>query len=369
MQSRIKYLYYSPISWPYLKEKLPSFPHTNEAYDSVNGVDLYKATLELFQYAETMGFDWLGVGEEHMNAYGLVPNPCIIAAALAVLTNTSKICVLGNPLPILNPLRVAEEYAMIDVISKGRLIAGFPRGVPQNYLAYGISSENSKQQLYEAVSFVISAWQKKGPFNWEGKHYKFNNVSIWPQPVNLPDLVFSAKSTESILLAIEHKAIIGELYVKNRGVLDHFKNSVKTYKQLAQKDGWEAQRDRFMLSIPCFIAQNDKIAEERAISSITYATKVISGSFEAEKRSLQSSYYKDVTHLQNAPEESLSDRISYGGVLCGGPKTVIEQIGKLLSENDIGILGLQMQVGNSNYDHIRESLYLFGKYIKDNIHD
>jgi len=369
MQARVKFLYYSPIPWPHLKERLPSFPHSNEAYNNEQGVKLYESALELFQYAESVGFDWLGVGEEHMNVYGVVPNPCLIAAALATMTSRAKICVLGNPLPLLNPLRVAEEYAMIDVLSNGRLVAGFPRGVPQNYFAYGMSSENSKAQLREAVSFVLSAWQRKGAFDWEGANYNFKNVSIWPQPKEIPELVFSAKSNESISLAVEHKGVLGELYVKNKSVMEHFLNSIKIYQNEAKQNGWEANQDKFLLNIPCFIAQNDKVAEEKALSALSYVTNVISGSFEAEKSALQEIYYKDVKHIPSSVKESLSERISYGGILCGSPNTVTEQIWALLSKAEIGILGLQMQVGNLNYIDVRESLHLFGKYVKDKIYE
>ena len=369
MQPRVKFLYYSPIPWPHLKERLPSFPHSNEAYNSEQGAKLYESALELFRYAESVGFDWLGVGEEHMNVYGVVPNPCLIAAAIATSTIRAKICVLGNPLPLLNPLRVAEEYAMIDVLSNGRLVAGFPRGVPQNYVAYGMSSDNSKSQLREAVSFVLSAWQKKGAFDWKGANYNFKNVSIWPQPKEIPELVFSAKSNESISLAVEHKGVLGELYVKNKSVMEHFQSSIKFYQEEAKQNGWIANQDKFLLNIPCFIAQNDKVAEEKATAALSYVTNVISGSFEAEKTALKETYYKDVKHIPSSVQETLSEKISYGGILCGSPTTVTKQIQTLLSNNEIGILGLQMQIGNLSYVEVRESLHLFGKYVKDKIYE
>jgi len=368
MQVKLKLLYYSPIPWPHLNERLPSFPHTNEAYNSEQGVKLYRNALELFQYAETVGFDWLGVGEEHMNVYGVVPNPCLISAAIAAMTTKAKICVLGNPLPLLNPLRVAEEYAMIDVLSNGRLVAGFPRGVPQNYVAYGVNPDNSKEQLREAISFVLSAWKKKGAFNWEGTHYNFKNVSIWPQPKDTPELVFSAKSNESILLAVEHKGVLGELYVKNKSVVEHFQNSIDTYKKEAEQNGWEANQDRFLYNIPCFLAHTDEAATEKATKALSYVSNVISGSFESEKKYLEETYYKDVKHISSSSTETLSERISYGGIICGSPQTATEQIQNLLSKLPIGILGLQMQIGNLNYTEVRESLHLFGKYVKDKIY-
>lgn len=367
MQSEIKFLYYSPFQWTHLKDRLPSFPHTNEVYDNEQGVQLYKQALELYQLAEKMGFDWLAVGEEHMNVYGIVPNPCLIAAALSVLTSKAKICILGNPLPILNPLRVAEEYAMIDVLSNGRLVAGFPRGVPQNYLAYGISSENSKEKLSEAVEFVLSAWRNKGQFDWNGEYYNFKKVSIFPQPNKSPELVFSGRSPESIQLAVKHKGVLGELNVKNKNIFVHFQNSMEVYHHEAEKNGWKANSDKFLLNLSCFIADDDKVAEEKAHAAISYVTKIIYRSFETETKAILSSYLEDLKHLQSSKIESVSDRISYGGIICGSPDTVVKQIRTLLSKTKIGILGLQMQVGNNSYEDAKESLHLFGKYVKPSL--
>ncbi|OIQ68677.1 alkanal monooxygenase alpha chain [mine drainage metagenome] len=361
----MKILYYSPISWQNLDSKPPSFPHSNEYYDPKSGIRQYDEAIELFLYAERVGFDWLGVGEEHMNVYGVVPNPCLIGAALARLTHKAMICILGNPLPLLNPIRVAEEYAMIDILSGGRLVAGFPRGVPQNYAAYGLNSENSMEQLYEAVSFVLNAWKNKGPFDWVSKHYNFSNVSIWPQPTKQPELVFSSKSLESVTLAVEHKGILAELYVKNKTVLEHFIKSKLLYEDLAKKRGWQSDSENFLINVPCFIGSSDETAKEKALSALSYVSNVISGSFEPQKKILEKTYYKDVNaSITSGSNELIEDRIEYGGIICGCPSTVIEQILQLKNATGAGILGLQMQIGNITYKEVRESLYLFGKYVK-----
>ncbi|HYA34458.1 MAG TPA: LLM class flavin-dependent oxidoreductase, partial [Candidatus Binataceae bacterium] len=98
-------------------------------YDPKLGHRLYNDYLDQLEFADRMGFDGLGVNEHHQNAYGMMPSPNIMAASLARRTRNANLVVLGNSIALYNPpIRVAEEFAMLDVISGGRLIAGFPVG-------------------------------------------------------------------------------------------------------------------------------------------------------------------------------------------------------------------------------------------------
>jgi alkanesulfonate monooxygenase SsuD/methylene tetrahydromethanopterin reductase-like flavin-dependent oxidoreductase (luciferase family) len=80
---------------------------------------------------------------------------------------------LGNLIPLLNPIRVAEEYAMIDVMSGGRLIAGMIRGVPHEYIAYNVVPDESRERLREAAALIVKCWTEPEPFGWEGEFYQY----------------------------------------------------------------------------------------------------------------------------------------------------------------------------------------------------
>ena len=100
-----------------------------DLYDPKIGHRLYNDYLDQLEFADHMGFDGLGVNEHHQNAYGLMPSPNIMAAALTRRTRKANLVVLGNSIALYNPpVRVAEEFAMLDVLSGGRLVAGFPVG-------------------------------------------------------------------------------------------------------------------------------------------------------------------------------------------------------------------------------------------------
>src|SRR5947208_3311088 len=131
----MQYFFFHLMPWPYLPDDFErSYDSAwiwlpNALYDPVKGHELYREYINTLAYAEELGFDGVCVNEHHQNAYGLMPSPNLIAAALTQRTSRVRIAVIGNALPLYNPpLRVAEEFAMLDVLSNGRLIAGLVIG-------------------------------------------------------------------------------------------------------------------------------------------------------------------------------------------------------------------------------------------------
>ncbi|MEU5398005.1 LLM class flavin-dependent oxidoreductase [Streptomyces sp. NPDC005963] len=364
----MKFLHYTSAPWPDLTEPFGTFPHPNRACDPDRAGEVLRDTLAHMVAAEDVGFDWLGMGEEHMNAYGMVPNPTQLLAVVAARTRRASIAVLGNPLPLLNPVRVAEEYAMIDVLSDGRLVAGFPRGVPQNYSAYGISTDDSRDVLCEAIDLVLAAWERPEPFAWQGKHFSFPAVSIWPRPVQRrPEIVMSSKSAEGVRMAAKRRAVMAEIFVRDGAVLEHFETSRTIYLRQAAEDGWSPGLDRFAINVPCVIASSDAAARRLAAGALHYQHTCLTGSFEVQKQALANQYYQESAHLLGRRFDSVADRIAYGGLICGSPGTAVDQIRTLLRRHPVGVLGLQTHFGNLTPDHVHDSLVLFGARVRDDV--
>ena len=125
----------------------------------------------------------VAVNEHHQTAYGLMPSPIVTASALARRTKNVKIAILGSALPLRShPLTVAEEHAMIDVISGGRLISGFVRGIGAEYHTFGVNPTFSHDRFHEAHDLIVRAWTEPGPFAFQGQHYKVQYVNLWPRP-------------------------------------------------------------------------------------------------------------------------------------------------------------------------------------------
>ena len=157
-------------------------------FDPRRAHHMYNDFMDELEFAAECGFDAVCVNEHHSNGYGLMPSPNLIASALARRTTDTALCVMGNSLALYNPpTRVAEEFAMIDVISGGRLIAGFPVGTPMDTcFAYGQNPSMLRDRYYEAHDLVLRAWTEQDTFAWNGRFNQQRYVNIWPRPVQKP---------------------------------------------------------------------------------------------------------------------------------------------------------------------------------------
>src|SRR5207245_6839299 len=133
---------------------------------------LYQEYIDQLAYADELGFDGMVLNEHHQNIYGLMPSPNLIASALTQRTRRGKIVILGNLLPLhLNPMRVAEEYAMLDQMSNGRLIAGFASGAGAESFYFDGPPRNVREKFWEAADLIVRAWTEDGPFAHEGRYF------------------------------------------------------------------------------------------------------------------------------------------------------------------------------------------------------
>jgi alkanesulfonate monooxygenase SsuD/methylene tetrahydromethanopterin reductase-like flavin-dependent oxidoreductase (luciferase family) len=159
-----------------------------ELYDPQVMARAYGDYLDQLEHADEAGFDGICVNEHHQNGYGLMPSPNLMAASLARRTSRAAIVVLGNSLALYNPpVRVAEELAMIDCLSNGRLVAGFPVGTPMDTaFCYGQNPATLRSKYHEAHDLVMRAWTEREPFTFNGEFTKLRYVNIWPRPLQQP---------------------------------------------------------------------------------------------------------------------------------------------------------------------------------------
>lgn len=178
--------HFSETAYPYLppQDSYPSIRVSlpNKHYDPRKGAELWDRYLKEWQIAEEEGMDIM-LNEHHQTATCVDPAAPLVLAALARLTTKARLLILGNPIANRRqPIRVAEEMAMVDVLSRGRVEAGFVRGVP-----YEISPANSNpvrmnERFLEALDLIVKAWTNHdGPFSHEGRFFHHRNINIWPR--------------------------------------------------------------------------------------------------------------------------------------------------------------------------------------------
>tara|TARA_R110002096_G_scaffold198195_1_gene381919 strand:- start:748 stop:2016 length:1269 start_codon:yes stop_codon:yes gene_type:complete len=157
-------------------------------FDPKRAHHMYNDFMDELEFAADWGFDAICVNEHHSNGYGLMPSPNLIASALARRTTDTALCVMGNSIALYNPpTRVAEEFAMLDCISGGRLIAGFPVGSPMDTcFAFGQNPSMLRQRYMEAHDLIVKAWTEPDTFAFNGRFNQQRYVNVWPRPIQQP---------------------------------------------------------------------------------------------------------------------------------------------------------------------------------------
>jgi alkanesulfonate monooxygenase SsuD/methylene tetrahydromethanopterin reductase-like flavin-dependent oxidoreductase (luciferase family) len=190
-----------------LKEgaELP-YPLSKEHFKADVAVRTYAEHLDAWEEMDRLGYDGVGFNEHHCSPYGLMNSPNLMAAAAAQRTKRMKLLIYGNLLPLHEPLRLAEELAMLDCLSNGRLISGFARGLPREYQVHNVPLSESRPRFEEAFEIVRRAWTED-VFSFQGKFWSYKDVALWPRPVQRPHpeiWIPIVGSKESIEFAARH---------------------------------------------------------------------------------------------------------------------------------------------------------------------
>ncbi len=360
----MKFSYTHHMPYTAVDEAGQDWPVPNKQFDPARGVELFREYIDSKVQAEDVGFEWIGCNEHHMSPYGLMPNPNLIAAAVVERTKRAGILQSGNIVPLTNPIRIAEEYAMLDVQSGGRLVAGFMRGIPHEYVAYNVKPDESYGRMREACQLIIKAWTEPEPFGWEGEFYRFRAVSIWPRPVQQPHppLVMSGTSRESATLAAELGATMGVLRLTN---FDEARAMMDIYRGVARDNGWEPTADNFMVGMGVSIADSKEEAIETMKSGQKFFFEVLGGGIRTAQRLViqKTRYFEHEGSRQKFPglpgrvkQVPIEERIEKGLLLCGTPEMVIDQIKNLKRELGHGRMNLNIKIGNTPDASVRTTM-------------
>ena len=190
----MKFTWFNLMPWPYLPD---DFREKNRSvwvdidpqlFDPVKSHEVYNTYMDLLEYADTLGFDGIGVNEHHQNGYGIMPRPNIIAAGAGAPHQGRGLVVLGNSIALYNPpVRVAEEFAMLDCISGGRLVAGFPgRHLDGHQLLLRPDPRADAREIPGGARPDHHGLDEREPFAFNGRYNKLRHVNIWPRPIQQP---------------------------------------------------------------------------------------------------------------------------------------------------------------------------------------
>jgi len=238
------------------------FALPNSQFDHIKGSALYNEYLDEYVFAEDLGFDGLALNEHHGNPFCMGSVMNVEAAILARITNRAKIILIGNPLPVIkHPLRMAEELATIDLISKGRLVTGWVRGAGSEQFFNNANPAYNREMFEEAHDFIVQAWTRPGPWRYEGKHFHFRHVNPWALPYQKPHppmMIPGVLSPETILWCAEKNYP----YLGLGTALGPTTDMWDMYADKAAEYGYQAGPENFGYLLPTFVADTEEKAQE-----------------------------------------------------------------------------------------------------------
>ncbi len=342
--------------------------YPNTEYDPEFGHELYDNYLSQLEFADQAGYDAVCVNEHHQNAYGLMPSPNLMAAALARRTTRARIAVLGNGIALRdNPLRVAEEIAMLDVMSEGRIISGFVRGIGAEYHSLNLDPTRSRSRFFEAHDLIVKAWTEPGPFAWDGEHYQYRYVNPWPRPYQQPHpqiMVPSQGSPETLRWSAERRYPLSCTFVP----IERLKRFYDTYREFAAQDyGYEAGPEQFTFSSVVYLHPDSEAkAREEVEPHLRYFrermfTLPLPSFFPPGYTSPGA--YRTRVEIAREVEASGGPTLAAGEPLIGTPEQVLERLNNNLGAIGAGTLLGTFQIGDMPHSRVMRSMELFAERV------
>ncbi|MEZ5407578.1 MAG: LLM class flavin-dependent oxidoreductase [Acidimicrobiales bacterium] len=377
----VNFVFFNLMPWPYLPDDFREKHRSvwvdidSKLFDPVKANAVYHTYMDQLEFAEELGFDGIGVNEHHQNGYGIMPSPNIIAAGLARRTSKAALCVIGNSIALYNPaLRVAEEFAMLDVISGGRLVAGFPVGTSMdtNY-AYGQIPALTRDKYAEAHELIMRAWAEDEPFAFDGKYQQLRYVNCWPKPIQKPHppiYIPGGGSIETWDFCLDHDYNYSYLsfqgHKAGKLLMDGYWNRV------AERGKDESPGRASFAQIFC-VADNDAEAEKLYAEHLLYffnrCLHVYPGFADAPGyrtiKTIKAGILSQVRKENQSTFTNLTwkDLVEGGFVIAGGPDTVREQTEDMIKNLRLGSIFTLLHMGNMPDDKTRYSTQLFAEKV------
>lgn len=370
--TEMPYPYLPPAdAYDSLRVTLPS-----RHYDPEAGYQLYSSYFDMYQMADELGLDIM-LNEHHSTATCVEPAVPLTMAILARSTKTARLLALGNPIANRNtPVRVAEEMAMVDVISHGRAEVGLVRGVPYEISAGNVNPVGMKERFWEGAELILKAWTTTdGPFNWEGRHYHHRQVNVWPRPYQdpHPPVWVPTQSAGTVREVAEREMKLGTILCGWRGASKMF----DTYRMRTAELGLPAPSlDKLGYLGLVFVGETDEagFAGARRLQWYLQNNKVaaqfmdVPGYVEAPVRAqmLRNAAHGQaittpIAHLENAPMEQLTDE---GYFFAGSPETVFQQLKRFYERvGGFGNFLMMVQTGTMGTELVANSLKLFAEEV------
>jgi alkanesulfonate monooxygenase SsuD/methylene tetrahydromethanopterin reductase-like flavin-dependent oxidoreductase (luciferase family) len=344
-------------------------------YDPDTGRDLFHRYYDIYRRADELGLDIM-VNEHHSTATCVAPSAPISLGILARETKNARLLALGNPIANRSdPVRVAEEMAMIDVISGGRLEAGLVRGVPMEISAQNSNPVDMKERFWEAADLIVRAWQSHdGPFSWEGKHFHHRQVNIWPRPHQEPSppVWIPTQTTSTAVEAAERGYTLATILNGTKGC----KKIFDAYRERSAELGNTPDSGKFAYLGLVFVGETERDAQAgaRRLQWYLQNNKVadqfmsVPGYMDVQARASMlrgaANGIPPQSPLADIVDSSVEELVEAGLFFAGTPDQVVEQVTRFHGEvGGFDHLLAMVQAGTMSASMVNRSMELFAEEV------
>ena len=348
------------------------FPNT--FFDPEKAHILYNQYHEQYALADEVGFDGIMSNEHHASYWCMKPAVNLDAAVISKITKNTKIAILGNVIAVNDPIRMAEEIAMLDCFSNGRIISGFVRGTAVESLAGGIIPAENRSRFEEAHDLIIKCWTQPGPFRYEGKHYSYRVVNPWVLPVQdpHPPIWFPGlSSAESVVWAARHQ----HPYMNLGSLLDYTEGLKGVYIDTAKEVGFTPGPEHFGYLLRVFCADTDEEAQRIGETFLWTENHRNRGPLEHNDPPGYQSREAVRIQRQLPGAGGFGRRMTYqelqdvDNVIVGSPDTVTRKLRNIIERLNPGYLHIYGNEGNMNHADVMRSVELLGKEVIPALHE
>jgi len=312
--------------------------------------DYYQQVLEQIELAEELGWDCFWFTEHHFLLYGgPMPNPAAIMCAAAARTSRIHLGSAISILPLHHPIQLAEDYAMVDVVSGGRLEYGMGLGnTGIDYQIYGVNREESRVRFEEAGEIIIKAWSNER-LNHQGQFWQFEDVPIYPRPVQQPhpNLWVAGHSPETMGWAGQHGANV--MIVAHPYPPERYTDALAAWRAGLKESGVDPGERHCKLHLRVWVDENRERAAEIAKQGITN--------------------YDWISTVGRNPVLAHDSEYDWDGMLAAGrncygtPDDCIRAIEAARANYDFDIFSTTFFYGGIPHEEVKKSMKLFAKEV------
>lgn len=333
--------------------KVTMVDYPNALYDPVVGHRLYQRHLRTMRLAEELGFDGITVNEHHNMPYSMTPSVSVMGGALVNATHDITIQIAGVPINLQYPNRVAEEYAMLDVMSGGRMEFAFPLGTGMEYWANAgqINPATARARFREGLQVIMQAWTEDGPTRFEGDFYTYRFLNPFIRPFQQPRpkcFIVGTGSTETVQLAVDYDLGYSIVFVPIPVQLRAFEK----LRELSAEQGKTVDPDDLIVVVMAYVADSD---EEAVREAQPHIEKFFSWFHRVTPKYLvPPGYVSTEDYLRRASDVAMAggkkatwdDMVAIGRIAAGSPQTVADQIAFWMEEAGCSRINVVLELGD-----------------------